>query len=241
MRKIRISIVPMGSLKYPVDMAFLENWPSEIITIHHADSIGHLPNAGGDNWEYTKSQLVRIIRRDEESDITVGLISAPIENNYYMHRLANNVAVLSLYEMAEIVQKANFTLEDYILRNLYELAVLFTAHAKVIPANSYSWPHDDVRGCLFDMNSIKADIIFSMHRPILCHSCRNEVLAAQVDSHFIPALENELSRIRKALFFRIEAWVKGHPLLALSIAATTSVILNLVASLIFEGMRLLLK
>ncbi len=243
MQRTRIALVSLGSLKYPVDIASLEKWPSEIMTIRHAASIGLLPNAAGDNWEYTKAQLSKIVQRDEQSEITVALINAPLENNYYMHRLGDNVAVLSLYEMAEIIRISHFTLEDYILRNLYELLVLFAAHARerAIPSNAYTWAHDEVRGCLFDKNASKPDIVFSMHRPTLCHDCRNRLLAAQVDSKFIPALEKELTQIRRALFYRIEMWIKGHPLWALAIAATASVVLNLIASVLFEGAKKLLQ
>ena len=44
-----------------------------------------------------------------------------------------------------------------------------------------------------------------------------------------------------ALFFRIEIWIKGHPLWALAIAAAASVMLNLIASVLFEGAKNLLK
>ena len=237
MNKVRIALVSAGSQKYPVDVSLLERRPSDLMTIRHAASIGHLPDATGSDWHYPDAQLGGLIQRESDSDITVALINAPLENNYYMRRLGNNVVVLSLYEMAEIIRAAHFTIEDYIVRNLYEILVLFVAENRTIPLSAHTWAHDEVRGCLFDISAYKPDIVFSMHRPTLCHSCRNRVLENQVDHHFLPLLEKELRGLQKALFFRIEDWVKDHPLLALTCAAAASIILNLIASVLFEGAK----
>jgi hypothetical protein len=234
MHPLKISLISLGSLKHPVNMEYLENLKSQLIAVKHGASIGHLPNAEGENWEYTCDQIKSLVKADNEADFTLALINAPLENNYYMHRLSDNVGVLSLYEMAEIVRYSNFTVENFILRNLYELAVLYTANGGLVPSDAYTWAHDDVRGCLFDMNSNKSDIIFSMHQPTLCDSCKARVLAKQVSSGFLPKLENELSAIRKELYFRMMDWVKTHPILALIITAISAIALNLVASIIFE-------
>ena len=233
MKKIQISLVSVGTIKYPVNFGYLEHWSSRIIMIRHGASIGQIPNAEGSDWEYPNEQLAKIIKRDATADITVALINVKLEANYYMRRLGDNVAVLSLYEMADIIRFSDFTVENYILRNLYELVVLYTANNQVLPTSAYTWAHDEVRGCLFDMNASKPDIIFSMHRPILCHACRNRVLGSQVDVGFLPALYKELSRIRKALFFRIIDWIKRHPLWVLVITALSGILVNLISSIIF--------
>lgn len=235
MKQIKIALVSVGSLNYPVDFSALERWSSDLMTIHHVASIGFIPDARGYNWEYPDSQLASIIKIEPDSDFTLAIINARLENNYYMRRLNENVGVLSLYEMADIIRTANFTLEDFILRNLYELVVLFVAHhGKKLSKDVYSWAHDETRGCLFDMNANKTDIVFSMHKPVLCNSCRTRLLAKQVDSKVIPTLDVELPKIRRALFFRIQMWVKKHPIWSLVLAGGASVILNLIASIIFE-------
>lgn len=240
MKLLKISIVSLGSLKHPVDMAYLEGWKSQLVTIKHGASIGHLPNAEGENWEYTSSQLCSLIKADDEACFTVALINAPLEDNYYMRRIGNKVAVLSLFEMAEIVRFSDFTIENYILRNIYEIAVLYEANGALIPTDAHSWAHDDVRGCLFDMNANKSDIVFSMHQPTLCDSCKARVLSKQVNSGFLQTLDKELSRIKKALYFRMTEWVKAHPVLTLIATAFSAIALNLIASIIFEKAKCLL-
>lgn len=240
MDTLKVTIVSLGSLKYPVNMAYLEGWQSKLIKLSHGSSIGHLPDAEGDDWEYTKEQLGSLVGADDNASFTVALISAPLEGNYYLRRLGSKVAVLSLFEMAEIVRSSDFTVENYILRNIYELAVLYAANGALIPADSYSWAHDDVRGCLFDMNANKSDIVFSLHQPKLCNACTAKVLTKQVGLDFLPTLSDELKKIKKALYFRMSEWVRAHPILALIVAALSAVSLNLIASIIFEKAKRLL-
>jgi len=234
MHPLKVTIVSLGSLKYPVSMSYLEGWKSRIINLSHGASVGHLPDAEGENWEYTCDQLRSLVHADSNANFTVALISAPLEDNYYMRRLGDKVAVLSLFEMAEIVRFSDFTIENYILRNIYELAVLYAANGALIPSDAHSWAHDDVRGCLFDMNANKSDIVFSLHQPKLCDACKARALSKQVDSGFLPALTKELQKIKKALYFRMAEWVKAHPILALIVTALFAILLNLVASIIFE-------
>jgi hypothetical protein len=196
MKPIIISLVTVGNLKYPLDFSYLKNWSSDLFKIDHgASTIGQIPNADGtDNnvWEYPKEQLRKMIRREPSGDITFALINAPLEGNYYMRRLGDNIVVLSLYEMAEIIKDSNFTIENYIIRNIYEVVVLFLGNQRTVPDSSFTWSHDETRGCLFDMNANKSDIIFSMDKPTLCNPCRNRLLSSQIEASVLPSLDNEL-------------------------------------------------
>jgi hypothetical protein len=240
MQPIRISLVPLGNLKYPVSIAELEAWNSQVISISHGASVGHLPDSDGHEWEYPDDQLLGVLSAESNTDFTLGVINASLEDNYYLRRLSDKVAVLSLYEMADLVKFSDFTVEQYILRNTYELAVLFAANGKLIPADYTTWAHDETRGCLFDMNASKSDIVYSLHRPILCPACRTRVSSKQVAANFLPTLDKELRRIQKTLYVRMMEWVKRHPIFALAITASSAITLNIIASVIFEkGKRVL--
>jgi len=201
MKPITISLVTVGNLNYPLDFHYLEKWSSVLFRIEHGGSIGQIPNAQGtdiNEWEYPKEQLRQMIHREPSGDITFALINVRLEGNYYMRRLGNNIVVLSLYEMAEIIKYANFTIENYILRNMYEITILFLGNGHTVPDSSFTWAHDEIRGCLFDMNANKSDIIFSMHQPTLCAPCRNRLLSTQMDPNVIPSLTRELRNSRKS-------------------------------------------
>ena len=237
MEKLKITLISLGNTKYPVNIGELESWKSSLFQLQHGASIGHLPDAEGDSWEYSDTQLRALVHPDKGADFAVGIINAPLEDNYYIRRISNQVAVLSLHEVADIVRYSEFTVEQYLLRNIYELAVLFSANRKLIPTDYTSWAHDEVRGCLFDMNSNKTDIVFSLHRPILCQSCTNRVQSKQVPTGLVPALNRELPKIQKPLFSRISDWVKLHPVLALIVTALSGIALNILASIIFEKLK----
>ena len=234
MAPIQVAIISVGSLKYPFDFRKLTTWQSKIVQISHGPSIEHLPNAQGPDWTYPDAQLSALIRAVPNSNITLALVNVPLQDNYYLRRLNSNVAVLSFFEMAEIARAFHFTIECYVLRNIHEIAVLFAANGGLIPANAITWAHDDVRGCLFDMNASKLDIIFSMHKPTLCPECSNRLHSKQIDPSFLPNLRTELGRIRKTLYFRAAEWVQVHPLWALAVTAAFGVILNFAASVLFE-------
>ena len=188
MNPIRISLVTLGSLKQPVDVPYLVQWGGRVMRIEHGASVAQIQDAEGEDWQYTDEQLAMVLAPSPGADITLGLINAPLDDNYFLRRLPRNVAVLSLHEMAEIVQYNNFSLETFILREAYELTCLFKAEGRVPPTSELTWKHDDIRGCLFDMCSSKGDIVFSLQRPCLCSDCRNRFLCRQVDTKFLPTL-----------------------------------------------------
>lgn len=234
MRPITVSLVLLGNLKYPLTIAYLQKWRSDVVRIQHRAAVGYLPDAAGPDWEYTDQQLLDVLGAEQESDFTLGLISLPLEDNYYLRRLSDRVAVLSFYQTAEIIRFSGFSLEQYVLRSVYELAVLFAGNGGFIPSDYVTWAHDETRGCLFDMNANKADIIFSLDRPMLCATCRTRLSSRQIPSDLLQNLDRELPRIRKALYLRISEWVKAHPVFALFITAMSGIALNFIASTLFE-------
>lgn len=220
MRALNVALITLGHQKQPVDIGYLKGWRSRIFLIGRITAIAHSPDATGDTWEYPDDQLSELIKAVPAADMTVAIVSAPVAQNFYSRRLKDNVVVLSLHEIAHILNSANFRLEHFVLRNIYQFSVYYHALGGTIPTvDSVSWSHDDIRGCLFDMNSQKSDILYSMDQPKLCEVCRTRLGSYAVDPEFLPALTSELQRLRKRLYFRMADWVKSHPIYALVITA----------------------
>ncbi len=70
MKPIEVAIVSLGSLKYPVNMAYFESWKSLIVKISHGASVSHLPDTGGGDWEYTSNQLSTLVHADRNASFT---------------------------------------------------------------------------------------------------------------------------------------------------------------------------
>jgi hypothetical protein len=239
MQPIQISLVPLGNLKYPVSIAELKAWKSQVINIRHDTSVGHLPNSDSPNWVYSDAYLLQVLSANSNSNFTLGVINAPLQENYYLRRLSDRAAILSLYEMADIVRLSDFRVEQYILRNAYVIAVLLAENGRLSP-DYVNWAHDETRGCLFDMNATKSDIVFSLDRPVLCQACRTRLSGMQVPANLLPNLDRELQRIQKTLYVQITEWIKFHPICALAITAISGTTLNLIASVIFEKAKKML-
>ncbi len=216
MEKTSISLVVLGAANARINTKLLKSWRSSIFEIRQIKIIDTIEDATGSDWQYTDAQLTNIIEHDETTDFTLALINGPLENNYYMRRVSENIAVLSFYEIANEIRLFGFSLESYIIRNVYELDQIFALSNYAFQPDVYRFAHHDTRGCLFDMNADKRDLIFSLHKPSLCHSCETRVRQSQLDSDYLKKLKSELKRIKKPLFYRVMDFVKRHPLMALT-------------------------
>jgi hypothetical protein len=235
MTPINISIVALGHQKEPINFDYMRKWQSNIFSIQAVQSISFSPDAIGEAGEYPDSQISELIKSDPNVRMTIVVVSAPLERNFYSRRLRSNVAVLSLHEMAHIVKDANFRVEDFLLRSIYGYCVYYKAFLGELPASvERSWSHHDIRGCLFDMNRQKYDILYSMHQPNLCEKCVVRLKEQQIESGFAESVQGELMRIRRPLFFRCADWVKRHPIYSLLFTSAFGVFLNVVASVLFE-------
>lgn len=238
MRKIKVKLVTLGNLKYPVDFSIVENWKSEIFEAHHVDQIQTLPDSDGDDWSYPDTQLSQLIAPDADFDFTIGIINARLEDNFYLRPLARNVGVLSLYETAEILHYSNLSLESFIVRTIYQVCAIYLESGRAISVNATSLVHDETRSCLYDLTANKADIVFSTAHPIICEPCKARIMGGQVPREFLATAEKELKRIKKQRYYRMADFVKAHPLTALLLTSATALILNIVANFIYDGIKL---
>jgi hypothetical protein len=234
MEPLKIKLVTLGNLKYPINFASVEKWRSQVFTAKHMDTVQEIADADIEHWAYSDNSLIGFIKPDPNFDITVGLINAPLEFNYYTRRLENNVGIISLYETADILKLSNLKIEIFILRTIYQLCCYYIEAGYNLPKSFYSAGHDETRGCLFDMNRNKADIIYSTERPRICDSCRTRIIRSQVPKDFLPSVENELRRINKDLYYRIADFIKNHPIYSILITLLTGIILNIVASYLYD-------
>ncbi|MDQ3745499.1 MAG: hypothetical protein M3444_14060 [Acidobacteriota bacterium] len=235
MEPLKIKLVTLGNLKYPINFAAIERWRSQVFTAKHVDTVQEIEDADIDHWVYSDNSLMRFIKPDPNFNITVGLINAPLEGNFYLRRLDNNICILSLHEIADILKLSNLKIESFILRIIYELCCLYIEEGKKLSASSfYSVAHDETRGCLFDMNMNKADIIYSTVRPRICDSCRTRIVRSQVPKDFLPSVENELREIKKDLYYRLADFIKRHPIYSIFITLLSGIVLNIVASYLYD-------
>jgi hypothetical protein len=236
MHKIKIKLVSLGNLKCKVDFSYIENWKSEIFKIEPRSIVGALPNRNNLAGGYTDNELQGLIRPDSDCDITIGIINAQIQDNFYARPLGANTSVCSLYEMNEIIVQAEHRIEHFVLRCIYTNIVAFILCDKNLDMQRViELAHDEVRNCLFDLNMEKTDIVYSLDPPTLCNQCRTKLSRKQLEGPFVSLLDSEMKRIRKGLYFRVSDWAKNHPISALLITAAFGLILNVAGNYLYEG------
>lgn len=233
----RIALVTVGSLQQSLDVAFLEGWSSALIEIHNAGTIEHTPDASG-GWVYRDEQLQHLIQPDPTSDFTIAVVNGPLEQNYYSRRLPANLVILSLHEIADILSVAHLRVEHFVLRAAYAHSIYRVLFRGAIPVSGEATlSHQEVRGCLFDLNVNKADIVKSLDPPAVCVACRARIPSAQTRPHYLPTLDGELRQIRRPLYFRISRWIQHHPVLSLAITVASALLLNVLSNAIYDCLK----
>ncbi len=191
-------------------------------------------DSDGPGWEYSDAAIEELLPMEFEGEFLFAITNVPLTDNYYGRRLSGNRAVVTLHEVADIMRAANIPLENAILRLLYSATLVYRRFKKALPATAVNIPftHDETRGCLFDMTGFKADLAVSCDRPVICADCVSQLQNQQVPFEVVDAVQKELRRIKKPLYYRMIEWVQRHPVTALVLSAGTALTLGIIGSLV---------
>jgi hypothetical protein len=232
-----ISIVQLGQLKRRINFGNLQRWKSKVFKINSVSEICHIPNFEyKTNWQYLSDDLVRsCIEHDGKAKITIAVTEYSLEANFYMRKVDSGLTIISLFEVGDILRDRDIPIENFILRNIYEIVALTCVYPD-LPNTSDEIPaivHEETRSCLFDISGIKTDIIYSSSKPSLCPQCEAYLQKKQLPQGFTNNLISEIKRIRKPLFNRISDFIKHHPIWAIIIGIVTQLCIGIVANYLY--------
>jgi hypothetical protein len=234
MQPLNIHLVTLGQQKEPIDIQFLQAWKSKVFSVRHVQHIEIAPDTDGPNWSYTDRALRSTIRPTPSADVTVAIVSSPLEGNYYSRRLGEGVCALSLHEMAGITRRAHFKVENFLIRSIYGYAIYHHVFGHVPASAEASWSHHATRRCVFDMNGLKEDIVYSLHQPRLCEECLMRLRAAQIPPDFAQSVQRELLLLKKGALYRFLDWANAYPGRALAWGVVASVVINVCSNYIYD-------
>jgi len=238
MEKLKIHIILLGGLKFSLNIRKIQKWNSRLFEIHSVHRLTALPDTvSTDGWYYSDEQLKRIIGDTLTYKVVVAIINAPLENDFYGRRIADNIYVLSLYETGHIILKNDLGLEQFIIQNLYYVTAIYYKFKGQIPSSDKSLTHQDIRGCLFDFNADKQDIAFSLGKVSICDTCKSEFDAAFIPDNFVDLLRREIKRIRKPTYYRLRDFIRRRPIISLLMAILASILINVFANYVFEAIK----
>lgn len=233
----KISIVQLGFLKRQVNLRKLKQWKSSFFSIDNIEEISCMPESdqSGD-WQYLSDCKIReVLKHGEKSDITLAITEYRLEDNFYIRKV-DNVVVNSLFEVGDILQYSHVPIEHFIIKTIYEMVTLLHIHPD-LPNTRDGIPeifHDETRRCLFDMNGLKADVIyFFTGTPSLCSQCESYLVRKQLPKNFLKDLTREIKKIRKPIFYKIYDFVICHPIWSIVIVAISQLAIGLLANYLF--------
>jgi hypothetical protein len=242
MDKVRIKVVSIGHLPANFNRRKVEKWNSSFFEITgEIERLSLSCNSDGPDWEFTDAALEHELPREPAGDFLIAIVGVPIENNWYTRIVGRNKVVFTFHEIREILDSSHIPLENVIYRLLYAYALPHRAQRGGTNANTIrEFSHDETRRCLFDMNGIKSDIVYSCSRPIICPECAEKLKRERVSENIIRTVRRELRAIRKPLFYRFTDFIKKYPLWSLVISGAFAIVLgfagSLLATLVYESL-----
>ena len=240
MSKVKIKLVSLGSRPFHLDLKRIENWSSSVFELDESiENFAIRCDSDGHGWDFSDELLKLQLPEKFDADFMVAIVNVPIELNWYSRRLGDNKLVFTFHEIKEYLKAENIPLENAIFRVLYAYTLLYKRSGDKIPSigEGPGFTHDETRGCLFDMNGIKADLIESCDNPTICDECQERLKKEKVSIELIESTLLEIKKIRKDLYYRALDFVKIRPLWALLISSIFAIILAVLSSYAYDSMK----
>lgn len=235
MSRIKIKLITVGHLPLDLKLERVKKWKSGVFEIDPSiDNYSLRCDSDGPSWEFSDHIVKEQLPELSGYDFLIAIVNVPLEGNWYARRLGDNLVAFTFYEILDILSDSNIPLENAIYRVLYSYSLFFLRSGRSIPDYGAlsGFTHDETRGCLFDMNGIKTDLVASCHNPQLCDECEERFKANKVSGSTLALVKKEIKAIRKDLYYRIMEGVKRNPIAALSISVAAALLIGASSSLI---------
>lgn len=234
--KHKITLVKLGHVDRIVEFKRILKWKSKLFEINSNKCICYLPESdvvdGYLDIKYTNEKLSNIISCPEDSDYCIAIMPYRFNDGFYMHRIGVNCAVLSLYGIANILRTENISIENFIINQLYCTCAIKNLLTDFSSSEASKLKHRDTRGCLFDMNGDRNDLIYNIEKPVICDCCKSKFKNNQMNTDTLSTFEKELKRIRKPWILRAERKIKEYPLISIILSVLSAIFITVIANLI---------
>lgn len=236
MAKLKIKLVFLGDMPFQLDKRKISAWESDIFEFTD-DSMDPYPinkDSDLDEWRYSDKLITELLPDTNGADFLFAITSLPLQYNWYSRRLEGNRVIFTLHEIKDYLSFENIPLENAMYRVIYAYCLSYIRCGNKIPLynNELDLTHDETKGCLFDMNGVKSDIIASCNNPIICYSCYNNLYHNKVPKTIIEIAKKEIKKIRKDFYYRISDYIKSNPIKSLSYSITFALSLGITGSII---------
>lgn len=226
----------MGHLPIEFNPRIIKQWKSDLFEIaDKIESFGFQAKSQREDWSFSDEQLeTEIPKITDGANFTIALVNIPLEDKYFARLLSDNRIVLTFHEIKDYLESKNIPIENIVLRVLYSSLFVYKRYREKIPPNSEvaNFTHDDTRGCLYDMDGIRGDLIYSCDQPILCDGCRGNLINHHISKEDIDICKREIIKIKKPLVYKISDFIKKRPLVSISISAVAAIFIGVVSAIL---------
>ena len=188
-----------------------------------------------DATSYSDGRLFGLFPPDQQDVIRVGIVLAPIQNNFYTRSLFPGSMVLSLFQTQEICETSRRTVEEYIVISLVMHLLWLQFKMRDPDAEYQDLFHKDVRGCLFDYTIHKPDKVHKLKSGQIDLRCKAKLIQANVPGSIISGAESILKRVNRTTFLDSLAEGLNNPIFSFLFGGLClGVLINFVTSVAFE-------
>ena len=234
MSKVKIKLVSIGHLPFDFNNNKIPKFSSSLFeVVGDIDNHSLRCNSDIEDWGFSDQLIKNQMPKLNGEDFMIGIVNVPLEDNWYSRRLGDNQIVFTFHEIKEILNFSNIPLENVIYRLLNAYTFAYKRSGNKIPEfkEMTDFTHDETRGCLFDMNGLKADLVASCHKPIICGECKERLRRDRVSDNEIKSAEKDISEIKKDQYYRILDKVKKYPKSALVLSSLFAFTLGVAGSI----------
>lgn len=183
---------------------------------------------------YTKNDIHSLLKNITFDGVCIAIMNYSFDDNFYLHRIDSNKICISVKGINEILSKDDISLENFIIKNTYEIFLLHNVLNNLTSEEVYNFVHHDTRSCLFDLNGDKNDIVYNTEQPNLCNECISKIQKYPIPDTLLKNIQNELKSIKKPFFKRVELFIRKYPLFSILLTIVLSTCINLFSNYIWE-------
>lgn len=235
MEKIKIKVIILGHIPVQFSKKKLLSWKSDLFNIEdNIDEYKLTCDSDLPEWQYSDELILKQFPNKSQADFIIALTNVPLEYDWYTRRLSENKVIFTFHEIKDFLYYENIPVENVVLRVLYAYSLAYRSSNNKIPTyeTTPGFTHDETKGCLFDMNGIKTDIVESCNNPIICSDCGEKLSLKKIPVNVISTVRREIRKIRKTLYYRCSDFIKAHPIISFLASSIFVVILGIIGSLI---------
>lgn len=237
MNMIKIKLIIIGHSDRVVNFDLIKKYKSKFFNFSDIERINNLPNPEKDDGYldivYTIAEIRTVMNDIKFDGLCIAIMNYGFDDNFYMHRVGNNKVCISIFELESILSEKKISIENFIIKNAYEIFI-FNQLRILNDEDENEFVHSDTRGCLFDLNGDKRDIIYNTEKPIICDECKGKISKKSIPKNFLEDIQGELLKIDKPIIKKIENFISKYPLFSVLVTFIFSTFINLFSNWLWE-------